>query len=214
MADVHASRGLSGIDGQISTAVGLALDGRPVVALLGDQTIRHDLSGLAQLAETNLPVVVVGVDNGGGQIFRDLPFAADVSLDDFVSPRSTDLGAVANALGLRTVVAEDRESFAQGFAALSATQHRAFARQARPGSGTASAGSQSNGQFGMPSVVAVAGFLGDPSDFDGVIAACSEDWSWQVLTPLDLGGGSIVEMATQLQSISADVRIGYSMGEG
>ena len=64
----------------------------------------------------------------------------------------------------------------------------------------------------MPSVVAVAGFLGDPSDFDGVIAACSEDWSWQVLTPLDLGGGSIVEMATQLQSISADVRIGYSMG--
>ena len=121
VADVHASRGLSGIDGQISTAVGLALDGRPVVALLGDQTIRHDLSGLAQLAETNLPVVVVGVDNGGGQIFRDLPFAADVSLDDFVSPRSTDLGAVANALGLRTVVAEDRESFAQGFAALAAT---------------------------------------------------------------------------------------------
>ena len=121
MADVHASRGLSGIDGQISTAIGLALDGRRVVALLGDQTIRHDLSGLAQLAESNLPVVVVGVDNGGGQIFRDLPFAADVSLDDFVSPRSTDLGAVANALGLRTVVAEDRESFAQGFAALAAT---------------------------------------------------------------------------------------------
>ena len=66
-------------------------------------------------------MVVVGVDNGGGQIFRDLPFAADVSLDDFVSPRSTDLGAVANALGLRAVVAEDRESFAQGFAALAAT---------------------------------------------------------------------------------------------
>ena len=112
--------GLSGIDGQISTAFGLALDGRPVVALLGDQTIRHDLSGLAQLAETNLPVVVVAVDNGGGQIFRDLPFASDVPLDDFVSPRSTDLGAVANALGYRTIVAEDRGSFAQGFASLAA----------------------------------------------------------------------------------------------
>lgn len=120
VADVHASRGLSGIDGQISTAFGLALDGRPVVALLGDQTIRHDLSGLAQLAETNLPVVVVAVDNGGGQIFRDLPFASDVPLDDFISPRATDLGAVASALGYRTILAEDRGSFAQGFAALAA----------------------------------------------------------------------------------------------
>ena len=64
----------------------------------------------------------------------------------------------------------------------------------------------------MPSVVAVTGFLGDPSDFDGVKAACSGDWSWRVLTPLDLGGGSISDMASELQSISADLRIGYSMG--
>ena len=126
VAEVHASRGLSGIDGQISTAFGLALDGRPVVALLGDQTIRHDLSGLAQLAETNLSLVIVAVDNGGGQIFRDLPFAGDVPLDDFVSPRATDLGAVASAMGLRTVVATDRESFAQGFSALAATGQPSF----------------------------------------------------------------------------------------
>ena len=64
----------------------------------------------------------------------------------------------------------------------------------------------------MPSVVAVTGFLGDPSDFDGVKAACSEDWSWRVLTPLDLGGGSISDMASELRSISTDLRIGYSMG--
>ena len=86
----------------------------------GSVAFSRDLSGLAQLAETNLPVVVVGVDNGGGQIFRDLPFASDVALEDFVSPRSTDLGAVASALGYRTIVAEDRGSFAQGFAALAA----------------------------------------------------------------------------------------------
>ena len=68
------------------------------------------------------------------------------------------------------------------------------------------------GQFGMLSVVAVTGFLGDPSDFDGVKGSCSKDWSWQVLTPLDLGGGSIVEMASQLEHFPADLRIGYSMG--
>ena len=64
----------------------------------------------------------------------------------------------------------------------------------------------------MPTVVAVTGFLGDAFDFDGVRAACSRDWSWRVLTPLDLGGGSISEMASELRSISADLRIGYSMG--
>ena len=64
----------------------------------------------------------------------------------------------------------------------------------------------------MPSVVAVTGFLGASCDFDGVRSACPKDWSWQVLTPLDLGGGSISNMAAQLQSISADLRIGYSMG--
>jgi pimeloyl-ACP methyl ester carboxylesterase len=68
------------------------------------------------------------------------------------------------------------------------------------------------GQFGMPSVVAVTGFLGDPSDFDGVKGSCFKDWSWRVLTPLDLGGGSIVDMASQLQDFPADLRIGYSMG--
>lgn len=64
----------------------------------------------------------------------------------------------------------------------------------------------------MPSVVAVTGFLGDPSDFDGVKAACSGEWSWRVLTPLDLGGGSIIDMASQLKDLPADLRIGYSMG--
>ena len=64
----------------------------------------------------------------------------------------------------------------------------------------------------MPSVVAVTGFLGDASDFDGVMAACPDDWSWRVLTPLDLGGGPISDMAAKLQSFSADLRIGYSMG--
>ena len=64
----------------------------------------------------------------------------------------------------------------------------------------------------MPSVVAVTGFLGEPADFDAVKASCPKDWSWRVLTPLDLGGGSIVDMASQLKDLSADLRIGYSMG--
>ena len=138
--------------------------------LLGDQTIRHDLSGLAQLAETNLPVVVVAVDNGGGQIFRDLPFASDVPLDDFVSPRATDLGAVASAFGVPNDRGRRPRLICPRLCGLGCRRDTGFlAREVGSRSGTTPGRSQSMGQFGMPSVVAVTGFLGHPSDFDGVI---------------------------------------------
>lgn len=64
----------------------------------------------------------------------------------------------------------------------------------------------------MPSVIAITGFLGDSADFGPMIASCPSDWSWHVVTPLDLGGRGIAEMAEALARIPADLRIGYSMG--
>ncbi|MBI5272968.1 MAG: 2-succinyl-5-enolpyruvyl-6-hydroxy-3-cyclohexene-1-carboxylic-acid synthase [Chlamydiia bacterium] len=71
------NRGLSGIDGNIATAVGIANGlNSPLVAILGDQTCLHDLNSLALLGKTKHPVTLIISNNFGGGIFSHLPIAA------------------------------------------------------------------------------------------------------------------------------------------
>ncbi|PKO44634.1 MAG: 2-succinyl-5-enolpyruvyl-6-hydroxy-3-cyclohexene-1-carboxylic-acid synthase [Betaproteobacteria bacterium HGW-Betaproteobacteria-4] len=67
----YDNRGASGIEGNISTALGIAAVHGNVVALLGDLTTQHDLGGLALAQGRN--AVIVTVNNGGGGIFDHLP---------------------------------------------------------------------------------------------------------------------------------------------
>ena len=73
---VYGNRGVSGIDGLVSTTLGLALgaDGAgPTVGVLGDLALFHDLNGLQSVSASKLPVVFVVVNNDGGGIFQMLP---------------------------------------------------------------------------------------------------------------------------------------------
>jgi 2-succinyl-5-enolpyruvyl-6-hydroxy-3-cyclohexene-1-carboxylate synthase len=71
-----ANRGLSGIDGNLATAVGFAAGLRQGVTLLiGDLALLHDLNSLALLRRSAYPVVVVVINNDGGGIFSFLPIA-------------------------------------------------------------------------------------------------------------------------------------------
>lgn len=71
---LYANRGVSGIDGNLSTAAGVVTGtGRGGIAVLGDLALFHDLNALSLCA--GLPIVVVVVNNGGGAIFRQLPQA-------------------------------------------------------------------------------------------------------------------------------------------
>jgi 2-succinyl-5-enolpyruvyl-6-hydroxy-3-cyclohexene-1-carboxylate synthase len=73
---VAANRGLSGIDGELATAVGYASGAnRPVTLLLGDLTLLHDLNSLLLLRDARVPVTAVVVNNDGGGIFSLLPVA-------------------------------------------------------------------------------------------------------------------------------------------
>lgn len=111
---VRSNRGVAGIDGTVSTAIGAALahdQGRPAgdagrsrtVALLGDLTFVHDASGLligpTEPAPQDLTIVVSN-DNGGG-IFELLeqgdPRFADVSARIFGTPHDVDVGALCRA---------------------------------------------------------------------------------------------------------------------
>jgi 2-succinyl-5-enolpyruvyl-6-hydroxy-3-cyclohexene-1-carboxylate synthase len=102
---VLANRGVAGIDGTISTAVGAALNHHgPAFALMGDLTFLHDLTGLLLgEGETAPDLTVVVPDNDGGGIFAQLEPGEDRHAADyrrvFGTPHGKDLVAVARALG-------------------------------------------------------------------------------------------------------------------
>jgi 2-succinyl-5-enolpyruvyl-6-hydroxy-3-cyclohexene-1-carboxylate synthase len=102
--DVYSNRGASGIDGLVSSALGVASGtAQPVVLLLGDLSLLHDLSGLLAAVRLQIPLVVVVVNNNGGGIFSFLPFAEmgdDIRFHElFHTPHGSDLGAVVAGIG-------------------------------------------------------------------------------------------------------------------
>ena len=73
---VAANRGASGIDGAVASAAGFAAGLQaPVIALLGDLSLLHDLPSLSQLPEVDPGLVIVVINNRGGGIFSLLPLA-------------------------------------------------------------------------------------------------------------------------------------------
>ncbi|GJF12927.1 2-succinyl-5-enolpyruvyl-6-hydroxy-3-cyclohexene- 1-carboxylate synthase [Mycolicibacterium cyprinidarum] len=105
---VRSNRGVAGIDGTVSTAIGAALAfertaGGRTIALMGDLTFVHDSSGLligpTEPTPRNLTIVVSN-DNGGG-IFELLeqgdPRFTDVSSRIFGTPHDVDVGALCRA---------------------------------------------------------------------------------------------------------------------
>jgi 2-succinyl-5-enolpyruvyl-6-hydroxy-3-cyclohexene-1-carboxylate synthase len=73
---VYANRGANGIDGVVSTAVGIALATRqPTSLLIGDIALLHDVNGLISLLSREIDLRIVVIDNNGGGIFSFLPQA-------------------------------------------------------------------------------------------------------------------------------------------
>lgn len=105
-ADVRffANRGANGIDGQISTALGVATDGLGrTFAVVGDLAFAHDQGALNLLGERPDFKLIV-VDNGGGGIFDFLPVADSIPEQEmerlFTTPSEADPVVLARANGL------------------------------------------------------------------------------------------------------------------
>jgi len=91
---VHSNRGTNGIDGVISTAVGVALATKArVTVLIGDVACLHDSNGLWALSRRNVDLTIVVINNDGGSIFSFLPQAQIVSNSDFELLYGTPHGA-------------------------------------------------------------------------------------------------------------------------
>jgi 2-succinyl-5-enolpyruvyl-6-hydroxy-3-cyclohexene-1-carboxylate synthase len=72
---MHCNRGANGIDGTLSTAMGLAHGGPPTVLVTGDLAFLHDSNGLLARPLLRGRLTVVLINNQGGGIFEHLPVA-------------------------------------------------------------------------------------------------------------------------------------------
>lgn len=121
---VLANRGLAGIDGTLSTAIGvaLALPARRVRALVGDLTFLHDVGGLLRGSlEASADLQIVVANDDGGSIFATLehgaPERADVFERVFGTPHGADLSALCAAYGVRHTRVGDVDGLAPALAA-------------------------------------------------------------------------------------------------
>jgi 2-succinyl-5-enolpyruvyl-6-hydroxy-3-cyclohexene-1-carboxylate synthase len=97
------NRGVSGIDGIISTAAGFSTGlESPVTLLIGDISFLHDLNALSLLRHPWNNVIVIVLNNNGGGIFSFLPIASQTDrLDEcFATPQEFSLESAANTFGL------------------------------------------------------------------------------------------------------------------
>lgn len=114
------NRGVSGIDGIISTSAGFSAGlGKPVVLLIGDISFLHDLNALSLLGHDWNRVIVVVLNNGGGGIFSFLPVAgeADVFETCFATPQQCNIRAAAETFGLGYANPETNREFSECIAA-------------------------------------------------------------------------------------------------
>ena len=97
--ETFANRGLAGIDGNISTALGIASQRTSTIAVLGDLGFLHDLTGLIHNEDINLKIFVI--NNDGGGIFSTLSQRGVAGFEEvFGTPHGRDLAAIANAIGV------------------------------------------------------------------------------------------------------------------
>lgn len=98
--ETFANRGLAGIDGNISTALGVASQRSATAAIMGDLSFLHDLTGLIGVGDINLRIFVI--NNDGGGIFSTLPQHNAVGFEKiFGTPHGLDLALIAASMGIK-----------------------------------------------------------------------------------------------------------------
>ncbi|MES2693364.1 MAG: 2-succinyl-5-enolpyruvyl-6-hydroxy-3-cyclohexene-1-carboxylic-acid synthase [Verrucomicrobiota bacterium] len=106
----HVNRGANGIDGTLSTALGVAhAAGRPSVLLTGDLALLHDTNGFLLKAKFGGSLTIILINNRGGGIFEHLPVAQfDPPFEEFfATPQEVDFGRLCSAYEIEHVEVYD-----------------------------------------------------------------------------------------------------------
>ncbi len=113
--ETFANRGLAGIDGNISCALGIASQRQSTTALIGDLSFLHDHNGLLLTEDVALRIIVL--NNDGGGIFSTLPQSGVDGFEKiFGTPHGFDLAAISKALRIKTSTITEQSELARELA--------------------------------------------------------------------------------------------------
>ena len=110
------NRGANGIDGTLSTALGVAhAAGAPTVLLTGDLALLHDTNGWLIVPKFKGALTVVLINNAGGGIFEHLPIAEfEPPFEEFfATPQAVDFAKLCAAYGMDHIAVSDWAQFAE-----------------------------------------------------------------------------------------------------
>lgn len=113
---VMGNRGTNGIDGTISTALGIAAAKEPTVLLAGDLALFHDMNGLLTGKKYALNLTIILFNNNGGGIFRYLPQSKEKHFETlFLTPHDLDFSALKSLYGITYYEASTIDDFERCF---------------------------------------------------------------------------------------------------
>lgn len=106
---IFNNRGASGIDGSISTALGIALTGKKTTAIIGDQAFFYDINALGLAKKSQIPLLIILINNNGGGLFENLPVSkiGKGFQEYFVAPMDLNFKQIVEAFGHKYILAEN-----------------------------------------------------------------------------------------------------------
>jgi 2-succinyl-5-enolpyruvyl-6-hydroxy-3-cyclohexene-1-carboxylate synthase len=115
---VLCNRGTNGIDGTISTALGVSTAGYPVTLLTGDLAFFHDMNGLLIGKTHSLKLIILLLNNNGGGIFQYLPQRGEKYFEYlFCTPHGINFEGIKTLYGINYYKAKDYEELKELYGA-------------------------------------------------------------------------------------------------
>lgn len=112
--NVYTNRGASGIDGVISTSLGIASQSElPTYLIIGDLAFYHDINALPLSKKFSLPLTIILVNNNGGGIFEHLPISKQKNIfkEFFFTPMNLNFKSIVKGYGCGYDLIKDWNSF-------------------------------------------------------------------------------------------------------
>ncbi len=116
--EIYVNRGAAGIDGIISTSIGLSsVLKKPGVLFIGDIAFLHDLNALLSAKKVEYPLIIIVLNNDGGTIFRMLPIYKfkQKHHDFFETPQDVRITSLCRGFGVDHTLISKPEQFIPAF---------------------------------------------------------------------------------------------------